>query len=164
MKVNADSANAVSLRDVVDEDLPHFFDHQRDARAVHMAAFTAKDPHDEAAFASHWRRIRGDAATTNRTIARGGEVVGYIASFEDEGRREITYWIAPATWGCGYASEALRQFLTVERTRPLYARVANDNLASLHVLAKFGFRPVSETMSYANARDAVIAETLLELA
>jgi len=153
----------VFLRHVIDEDLPHFFDHQRDARAIHMAAFTADDPSDQAAFVSHWRQIRSDASVLNRTIDHGGEVVGYIASFEDEGRREITYWIAPARWGCGYASEALRHFLTFETNRPLYARVASDNLGSFRVLQKHGFQPILATMSYANARNAVIAETLLEL-
>jgi RimJ/RimL family protein N-acetyltransferase len=153
----------VVLREVIDEDLPHFFDHQRDARAIHMAAFTAKDPHDAAAFGAHWQRIRSDASTFNRTIVIGEEVVGHIASFEDEGRREITYWIAPASWGRGYASEALRQFLTLETTRPLYARVASDNLASFRILEKHGFAPILETTSFANARNAAIAETLLEL-
>jgi RimJ/RimL family protein N-acetyltransferase len=155
--------NEVFLREILDEDLPHFFDHQRDARAIHMAAFTAKDPYDEAAFARHWRQIRSDASTFNRTIVHGGEIVGHIASFEAEGRREITYWIAPARWGFGFASEALRQFLTLETTRPLYARVASDNLASKRVLQKHSFQPIFETTAHANARNAVIAETLLEL-
>lgn len=115
-----------------------------------MAAFTAKDPYDEAAFAGHWRRIRSDASITNRTIVHDGEIVGHIGSFADEGRREITYWIAPARWGCGYA-------------RPLYARVAADNLASFRILAKHGYARILETMSHANAPNAVIAETLLEL-
>ncbi len=157
------SANAVFLRQVIDGDLPHFFDHQRDARAIYMAAFTAKDPYDEGAFIAHWQRIRGDASVLNRTIVHRGEVVGHIASFEDEGRREITYWIAPAKWGCGYASEALRQFLVIETIRPLYARVASDNLASFRVLEKHGFAPIAELRSFANARNAVIAETILEL-
>jgi RimJ/RimL family protein N-acetyltransferase len=160
---SAQSANEVFLREVVDDDLPHFFDHQCDARANQMAAFTAKDPSDEAAFEAHWRRIGSDASTFTRTIVHGEEVVGHIASFDEEGRREITYWIAPARWGRGYASEALRQFLTLETTRPLYARVASDNLASLRVLEKHGFAPILETTSFANARNAAIAETLLEL-
>jgi RimJ/RimL family protein N-acetyltransferase len=51
----------------------------------------------------------------------------------------------------------------VETTRPLYARVASDNLASIRVLEKAGFQAVSEMLSYANARNVEIAETLLEL-
>jgi RimJ/RimL family protein N-acetyltransferase len=155
--------DAVSLREIVDEDIPHFFDHQSDARAIHMAAFTAKDPYDEAAFASHWGRIRSNPSVVNRAIVHGDEIVGHIGSFDDEGHREITYWIAPARWGRGYASEALRQFLTFETTRPLYARVASDNRGSFRVLEKHGFRPISEMTSFANARNADIPETLLEL-
>jgi RimJ/RimL family protein N-acetyltransferase len=155
--------NEVVLREVIDDDLPHFFEHQRDAQAIHMAAFTAKDPHDRIAFEAHWRKIRSDPSVTSRTIVHSGFVVGHIGSFDDEGRREITYWIAPDAWGRGYASEALRRFLRIERVRPLYARVASDNLGSMRVLTKHGFTPLSEMMSYANARDAFIAETLLEL-
>jgi RimJ/RimL family protein N-acetyltransferase len=154
----------LSLREVTDEDLPHFFDHQRDPRAVHMAAFTAKDPTDVAAFTAHWQKIRSIPSITNRTIVDGDTVVGHIAAFDEEGRREITYWIAPTMWGRGYASEALRQFLALEKTRPLYARIATDNLASARVLEKHGFRAIEEMTGYANARNAVIAETLLELA
>jgi RimJ/RimL family protein N-acetyltransferase len=151
------------LREVSDEDLPHFFDHQRDARAINMAAFTAKDPYDEAAFLSHWRRILSNGSNCTRTIVQDGDIVGHIASFEEEDRREITYWIAPAMWGRGYATEALRQFLTLETTRPLFARVATDNLASFRILEKHGFQPISETISFANARNADTAETLLKL-
>jgi RimJ/RimL family protein N-acetyltransferase len=157
------STTAVFLREVVAEDLRHFFDHQLDARANHMAAFTAVDPSDEAAFVAHWRHLRSDPSVLNRTIVQGGDVVGHIASFPAEEHREITYWIDPAKWGRGYASEALRQFLLVERTRPLYARAASDNLASLRILEKHGFQTILETISYANARNADIAETLLEL-
>jgi hypothetical protein len=39
----------VHLREVAESDLPIFFEHQRDPLAVHMAAFTAKDPDARAA-------------------------------------------------------------------------------------------------------------------
>ncbi len=50
----------IILRDVVDSDLPIFFEQQLDADANYMAAFTAKDPADRDAFMAHWARIRGD--------------------------------------------------------------------------------------------------------
>ena len=40
----------VTLREVQPADLPFFFEHQRDPVAVRMAAFTAADPDDRAAF------------------------------------------------------------------------------------------------------------------
>jgi len=41
----------VFLRDVVEGDLPDFFDHQRDPEATRMAAFPARD---RDAFMVHW--------------------------------------------------------------------------------------------------------------
>ena len=42
--------NTVTLREVVDADLPIFFEQQRDPVAHHMAAFVPRDPNDRAAF------------------------------------------------------------------------------------------------------------------
>src|SRR5687767_4294744 len=61
----------VSLREVSDADLPIFFEHQQDAEAVVMAAFTHKDPSDRAAFDAHWARIRASDSVINRTIEVG---------------------------------------------------------------------------------------------
>lgn len=66
-------------------------------------------------------------------------------------------------WGRGGATEALRQLLHLETVRPFHARVACDNFVALHTLVERGFQPLSETISFANARNADIAETLLEL-
>jgi len=60
---------ALSLRDVVDDDLSVFFEHQCDPEANYMAAFTAKDPGDRAAFLAHWERIRRSPTVMVRTIA-----------------------------------------------------------------------------------------------
>lgn len=45
--------DTIILREVIDSDLPFFFEQQRDPPAVHMAAFTAKDPQDKSAFEAH---------------------------------------------------------------------------------------------------------------
>lgn len=47
--------------------------------------------------------------------------------------------------------------------RPLYARVASDNLGSLRVLQKAGFSIVGTEIAYAPARGAEIEETLMRL-
>ena len=49
------------------------------------------------------------------------------------------YWLGRDFWGRGVATEALCLYLAVERTRPLVARVAPQNAASLRVLQKCGF-------------------------
>ncbi len=47
----------VQLRPVRDEDLPIFFEQERDPVAVQMAAFTHPDPNDRAAFDAHGSRF-----------------------------------------------------------------------------------------------------------
>jgi RimJ/RimL family protein N-acetyltransferase len=46
--------------------------------------------------------------------------------------------------------------------RPLYARAARDNVASLRVLEKCGFVQVGTSRGWANARGEVVDEILLE--
>src|SRR6266850_2084211 len=50
------------------------------------------------------------------------------ASFDLEGRREVTYWIGREDWGRGIATRGLQEFLQLEATRPLYAGAASDNV------------------------------------
>jgi RimJ/RimL family protein N-acetyltransferase len=45
-------------------------------------------------------------------------------------------------------------FLQVEATRPLYARAAGDNAASIRVLTKCGFRIVGEGREFAHGEFA----------
>lgn len=76
------------LREVVEDDLPLFFDYQLDPDASYMAAFTAKDPTDREAFIAHWNRIMADPTTINRTIVADGQVVGSVSSYVDDGKPE----------------------------------------------------------------------------
>lgn len=154
----------ISLRDVLEDDLPTFFTYQLDPEANAMAAFTARDPTDREAFMAHWRRILADPTTINRTIVADGEVVGSIASYEDAGHLEVTYWLGKAYWGKGLATQALNLFLTqVNPTRPMYARAAKDNIGSLRVLEKCGFIIVGEDKGFANARGHEVEELHLRL-
>jgi RimJ/RimL family protein N-acetyltransferase len=148
------------LRPVRDSDLPLFFEHQRDTGASWMAAFTATDPSDRRAFDLHWTRIRADPAIVLRTIVSGGEVAGYVVAFERFGQREVGYWIAPAAWGRGVATSALRLLLIELPVRPLHARVAADNAASIRVLEKCGFIACGHETAFANARGKEIDETI----
>lgn len=120
-------------------DIGVFFEHQRDPDATAMAAFPARE---RDAHTAHWEKVLGDPANLARTIVAEGEVAGNVGSWNGEGHREVGYWIAKECWGKGIATEALRQFLRVEQTRPLQAWVAVGNPASARVLEKCGFVPV----------------------
>jgi len=103
----------VLLRDVEPDDLPIFFEHQRDPVAVAMVVFGSRD---KAEFDEHWAKILADDAVC-----------------------EVGCWIDHALWGRGIASAALCAFLCLEQSRPLYAGVAPHNIASIRVLQKCGF-------------------------
>jgi RimJ/RimL family protein N-acetyltransferase len=78
-----------------------------------------------------------------------------------EGETEVTYWIDRSAWGAGVASRALVLLLELVTVRPIHARAASDNVASLRVLSRAGFAVVGTERSYANARGSDIEETLL---
>jgi RimJ/RimL family protein N-acetyltransferase len=126
----------VLLRDIEPDDLPIFFEHQRDPVAVAMVVFRSRD---KAEFNAHWAKILADDVSLKKTIVAGGQVAGHIASFMRDGEREIGYWIERTLWGRGIASAALAAFLCLEQRRPLYAGVAPHNIASIRVLQKCGF-------------------------
>jgi RimJ/RimL family protein N-acetyltransferase len=152
-----------ALREVRDEDLAVLFEHWADPVAAHMAAFTAPDQMDRDAFERRWSRLRADETVINRAIVVDGEVAGTIGSWGDPGEREVTYWIGRPYWGKGIATCALDAFLTVDRSRPLHARVAYDNVASRRVLEKCGFRVIATERGFAEARSAEIEEFVLRL-
>ncbi len=131
------------LRDVEEDDLPIFFEHQRDPEAVAVARFPSRD-HD--AFMIHWRtKVLGDPRTRTKTIVVDGNVAGNIGSWEADGERLVGYWIGRSYWGRGIATAALAKFVADhERNRPLFAHVAVQNVGSVRVLEKCGFRQVED--------------------
>ena len=158
-------SNELLLRNVVNEDLLIFFQYQLDPEANYMAAFTAKDPTNQEAFMAHWHSILANETNIIQTILCNGQVAGSVSSYLDEGKPEVTYWLGKNYWGQGIATWALREFLTHHNpTRPIYARVAKDNLGSRRVLEKCGFTIIGELKGFANARGQEIEEFLLELA
>ena len=154
---------AIALRDLADGDLDALFTWESDPRAVQMAAFTRADPSDRGAFDAHYERVRSNPSNTLLAIEDDGEFVGTVGSYTLEGRREVTYWIAPERWGQGIASRALRAFLAIESTRPLYGRVASHNAASAKVLARAGFAEVGSDTGFAAGVGAEVVERIFRL-
>lgn len=133
--------NNVFLRDVIDDDLPIFFEQQNDPIANEMAAFPARD---RDAFMAHWHRVKENVKNLHKTIVYSGQVAGNMLSFDMEGHREVGYWLGREFWGKGIASKALAEFLSYETTRPLYGVVVKHNVGSRRVLEKCGFQVVRE--------------------
>ncbi len=155
--------NNLELRDVQPDDLEYFFRYQLDPDALYMAAFTWKDPSDRDAFNARWAKILADKTILVQTILCDGQVAGSVLSYRMEGEPEVSYWLGREFWGKGIATWALGEFLETDRSRPMYARVAKDNLASLRVLQKCGFVIHGEDRGFANAREQEVEEYILIL-
>ncbi|MDX1616573.1 MAG: GNAT family N-acetyltransferase [Candidatus Promineifilaceae bacterium] len=157
------SPSRVKLCDVQRSDLEIFFQQQLDPVANQMAAFTSADPASSEDFMARWERIMSDNEMIKRTVVLGERVIGHVVCFQRLGKPEITYWFGREYWGQGLATEALQAFLRVVQRRPLYARAAADNGASLRVLEKCGFVVMADERAYANARGEKIDELILKL-
>jgi ribosomal-protein-alanine N-acetyltransferase len=153
----------VKLRQTEISDLEFLFRFQLDEKANYLAAFTSKDPTDKEAYLKKYTKILNDPTTNNQTVLVDETVVGSIAKFEMENKAEITYWIDRNFWGKGIATAALKDFLTIENARPIFGRVAFDNLGSQKVLEKCGFVKIGMDKGYANARQKETEEFIYKL-
>lgn len=150
----------ILLRDVTESDLPILYEQQLDPEATAMAAFPARD-HD--AFMAHWKKIMAYENNLIKTILRDGQVAGYILSWEMEGEREVGYWLGKEYWGKGIATQALAEYISIVKTRPLMAHVARHNVGSRRVLKKCGFVFIGED-KYTNPAGVEVEEFVLKLA
>ncbi len=153
----------IKLTETEKDDLNAFFEFQLDAEANYLAAFTAKNPNDKTAYIEKYSKFLSDPTINMRTIKANDEIVGSIAKFVMENEAEITYWIDRKFWGQGIATAALKDFLKMEKTRPIYGRVAFDNYGSQKVLEKCGFVKTGEDKGFANARQTEIEEYIYKL-
>lgn len=156
-------AGGVSLRALREDDLPALFEIQFDDTAQRLAAFVGKDARDRDAYLQKFRKILADGANVTKVVEIGGEIVGSVAAFPIEGDTEITYWIRKDWWGRGVATRALAALLDEVTVRPVYGRVAEDNLGSIRVLERNGFVLVGSEESFAEARQATITELIFKL-
>jgi RimJ/RimL family protein N-acetyltransferase len=95
-----------------------------------------------------------------RTILVGDQVAGYVASWEQDGKRLVAYWVGREYWGRGVASSALAEFVKDhEHLRPLHAYVASTNTRSMRVLENCGFHQAGEPATVTGE----VAEVLFQL-
>lgn len=83
-------------------------------------------------------------------------LIGAIGLTQDDSGHEFGYWLTPAAWGCGYATEAGYAVLDMARhalgLRHLHAGHYHDNPGSGRVLRKLGFRESGTEMRQYLAR------------
>ena len=92
--------------------------------------------------------------------ANHAEVLGVISLDRmDRGQSAIGYWVVPAFWNTGLASEAVRALLEAnpQDCNGIFAQVFQDNPASARVLTNAGFEYLGDAEAHSVARDANIA-------
>lgn len=155
----------IRLRNVEPADLSALFQHQLDPEGNRMAA---TKPRDAAAFDAVWARVFADTTVVARASILDdpleSTLVGSISRFKRDGLDYVGYWIARDYWGKGIATRALALLLQEVTTRPLHARVATANTASLRVLQRCGFTIRDRRFSPATDRFLECEEAILTLA
>jgi RimJ/RimL family protein N-acetyltransferase len=95
--------------------------------------------------------------------ASGGPGLAGIISLKalGGGQSQIGYWVAPAVWNSGIASEAVRALVAANphRARTLFAEVFQDNPASARVLTHAGFDYIGDAEARCLARGNVTVPT-----
>ena len=134
----------VILRPIGQDDLELIFTHQQDPIASQSAQFPSRE---REAFYLHWQQnILGQASVLARGIEVDGLLVGNIGHWHMDGQAMIGYWTDRAFWGRGVATLTLSTFLPLVTSRPLFAHVAQHNVASQRVLLRHGFIDTGNTI------------------
>jgi len=88
---------------------------------------------------------------------KGHEVLGVISLRRmDRNQSQLGYWVAPALWNTGLASEAVNAMVEANPlgNETLFAEVFQDNPASARVLTNAGFEYIGEAEAHSVARAA----------
>jgi RimJ/RimL family protein N-acetyltransferase len=148
---------SVTLRPLAAADIPTLFEHQCDPEASRMAVVT---PRTREAFEELWNRLltTPPPRLAARAIEADGVLVGMINCFQRTPSEEeaslmgvareeldyVGYWLGREHWGRGIGGRCLAALLREVDRRPLYARAASTNTASLRILHANGFVTVAK--------------------
>lgn len=58
-------------------------------------------PRERAAFEAHRSKILHDRSVITKSILVGEDLAGNIVSWEQDGKREVGYWVRKTYWGGG---------------------------------------------------------------
>lgn len=154
----------VELRKTQLSDLNILFEFQADDEAGYMAAFVNPNSwKDREAYIAKWEKFLTDDSINSWTILYNGAVAGSVGTWIMDGEPQITYGVDKVLWGQGIATKAVKLFLNKAATRPLYGRAAADNIRSIKMLEKAGFKKIGTDRAFAAARNEEIEEVIFRL-
>jgi len=133
---------------------------------VRVAEMTRQIPHPlPPDYATNMIERANSAERTEDFWAIDGSLTGHaevmgVLKMNRLGRNqsEIRYWVAPAFWNTGIASEAVTAALSAnpQGASDIYAEVFQDNPTSARVLTNAGFVYLGDADTFSVARGAVL--------
>ena len=87
------------------------------------------------------------------------EAIGVISlNRMDRDQSEIFFWVAPAFWNSGFASEAVRTMIAANphAAKRFFAEMFQDNPGSARVLTNCGFDYLGDAEAFSVARGATV--------
>ena len=87
------------------------------------------------------------------------EVLGVVwLERMDREQSEINFWVAPAFWNTGLASEAVNAMVDVnpQSAKTLFAAIFQDNPASARVVTNAGFEYLGDAEAFSVARNTTV--------
>ncbi len=100
-----------------------------------------------------------DVWVMDGSAAGHAEVLGLISLARmDRAQSEVFYWVAPAFWNVGFATEAVRTLLShnPHQARQYFAEAFQDSPGSARVLTNCGFDYLGDAEAFSVARNAVV--------
>ncbi len=100
-----------------------------------------------------------DVWAMDGTKSGGAEVMGLITLQRmDRNQSEVSYWVAPAFWNTGLASQAVEALVSANpmQNATMFASVFQDNPASARVLVNCGFDYIGDAETFSIARGAKV--------
>ncbi|SHE58584.1 Protein N-acetyltransferase, RimJ/RimL family [Loktanella atrilutea] len=108
--------------------------------------------------ASHPDRAE-DIWVLDGTCTGHAEVLGLISLAPmDRAQSELFYWVAPAFWNVGFATEAVRTLLAhnPHQAAQYFAEAFQDSPGSARVLTNCGFDYLGDAEAFSVARNALV--------
>ncbi len=96
-----------------------------------------------------------DVWVMDGSVQGSAEVLGVISLTRlDRDQSQIGYWVAPAFWNTGVATQAVRRLIEANPhgARTLFAEVFQDNPVSARVLTNCGFEYLGDAEAFSVAR------------
>jgi RimJ/RimL family protein N-acetyltransferase len=87
------------------------------------------------------------------------EVLGVISLKKmDRAQSEVAFWVAPAFWNLGIASEAVQALVAAnpQNDKTMFAEAFQDNPQSARVLTNAGFQYLGDAESFSVARNVCV--------